>query len=280
MKPLLRPLHGALVLFADMKNVPLEQVKRRSTYLRDLLSELVARDIKLRYKRSTLGIAWSLLNPLAQLLIFTFVFTMLLPLNIPNYVSFLFTGILVWSWFHSSLLSGTAAVVENRDLVRRPGFPAAILPAVTVTSYLIHFLIALPILLVFVWLSGSPLNSTLLTLPLVIVLQFLLTVGLALIVSASQVRFRDTQYLLTVLLPLLMWLSPVLYDANSIASLDSPLYYLNPITDLLDAYRAIILQGEIPNLLSLLYVGVLAAVLLGIGYSVFLQASSQFSEEL
>ena len=96
----------------------------------DLLYELVARDLKLRYKRSVLGVAWSLLNPLMQLLVFAFVFGTVLPLGIPDYVIFLFTGILAWNWFHSSLLTATSTIVDNRDLVKRPGFPAAILPAV------------------------------------------------------------------------------------------------------------------------------------------------------
>ena len=82
-------------------------LKRRLIYKRDLLRALVARDMKLRYKRSILGVAWSLLNPLAQLLVFQFIFGVVLPLNIPNYMSFLFTGVLVWNWFHSTLVLAT-----------------------------------------------------------------------------------------------------------------------------------------------------------------------------
>ena len=128
---------------------------RRLIYMRDLLRELVGRDMKLRYKRSVLGIAWTLLNPLTQLLVFLFVFNLLLPLNIPHYSSFLFAGILVWNWFQGSLNQSTGAIVDNRELLRRPGFSAAILPIVTVTSHLIHFLLALPVLLLFLMLEGG-----------------------------------------------------------------------------------------------------------------------------
>ena len=133
--------------------------------MRDLLRELVARDMKLRYKRSVLGIAWSLLHPLAQLLVFYFIFDLVLPLNIPNYPMFLFTGLLAWSWSQSALLQATIAIVENGDLIKRPGFPAAILPAVTVTSHLVHFLLALPLLLLLVVIGGSQVTDTILALP-------------------------------------------------------------------------------------------------------------------
>src|SRR5215468_1809870 len=97
---------------------------------RDLLRELVVRDMKLRYKRSVLGLGWSLLNPLAQLLVYKFIFEQVLPVNVPNFTSYLFSGVLVWNWFHMSLVLATSSIVDNRDLIKRPGFPIAILPAV------------------------------------------------------------------------------------------------------------------------------------------------------
>src|SRR5438270_4067970 len=130
-----------------------QSVLRQAVHARDLLRELVARYMKLRYKQSVLGIVWSLLNPLLQLLILYFVFGVLLSLKIPHYASFLFTGVLVWNWFSSSLLFATGAIVDNRELIKRPGFPIAILPTVTVTSHLIHFLIAIPALLICVALN-------------------------------------------------------------------------------------------------------------------------------
>ena len=113
----------------------------RWLYVRDLLQTLVARNMKLRYKRSVMGFAWSLLNPLAQLLVFSFVFTTVLPLNIPNYTVFLFTGLLPWTWFSGGLIEATEAIVGNRELIRRPGFPTAVLPVITILSHLVHFLL-------------------------------------------------------------------------------------------------------------------------------------------
>lgn len=263
-----------------MRSLEIRFQSRQAVYLRDLLRELVSREMKLRYKRSVLGIAWSLLNPLAQLLVFRFLFRMVLPLNIPNYSLFLFTGVLAWSWFQSSLHVATGAITNNRELIRRPGFPVGILPAVTVTTHLVHFLLALPILLLFVAISGR-LDPTLLpALPVLIALQFALTLGLAYLVATFHVTFHDTQYLLGVLLMLLFYLTPVFYDGSSIPARYQPLYRLNPMLHLIDGYRAILLRGELPDAFSILALAVLAVGLLLLGRRVFTQASYRFAEEL
>src|SRR5581483_7648152 len=114
-----------------MKRYRGETHTHRLRYMRDLLWQLVGRDFKLRYKRSAFGVGWSLLVPLAQLAVFYLVFNQLVPLSIPHYTSFLFTGLLPWTWFHSSLTIGAATIVENRELVRQAGFPTAMLPPVS-----------------------------------------------------------------------------------------------------------------------------------------------------
>ena len=184
----------------------------RLTYYNDLVHELVLRDLKLRYRRSVLGLLWTLLNPLAQLLVLNLVFSRVLPLDIPNYPLFLFTGLLAWNWFQASMYTGTGAIVDNRELIRRPGFTAAVLPAVIVVSYFIHFLLALPILLIFMFISGIQFSSALLFLPVIFATQFILILGLVYFTAAIQVTFRDTQYLLGVLLFLGFYLTPVFYD--------------------------------------------------------------------
>jgi lipopolysaccharide transport system permease protein len=253
---------------------------RRLAYLRDLLWVLVGRDMKLRYKRSVLGFAWSLLNPLAQLLVFSFVFITVLPLNIPNYVSFLFSGLLSWNWFNTSLFTATDAIVANRELVRRPGFPVAILPLITVTSNLVNFLLALPILLLFLPLSGVPPVGVLVYLPCVIAIQFVFTLSLAYLVATVHVTFRDTQYLLGILLLLGFYLTPVFYDASAIPARFQAAYGLNPMLHLIGAYRAILLHGQQPDMPGLAMLAGAATLLLLIGYRVFTRASDRFAEEI
>jgi lipopolysaccharide transport system permease protein len=252
----------------------------RLTYIRDLLFTLVGRDMKLRYKRSILGIAWSLLTPLAQLGVFYLTFDVLLPLNIPNYPAFLFSGLLVWNWFQGSLYQATSVIVDNRDLIKRPGFPAAILPVVTVASNLIHFLLALPILFVFLLLGGTGLQSAVIALPLVIALQFVLTLSLAYFTATFYVTFRDTQHLLGVLLNLLFFLTPIFYKSSDLPEQYQAFYRLNPMVHLIEAYRVILLSGGLPNGIDLLALTFTAIAVLALGYYVFRKASGHFVDHL
>jgi lipopolysaccharide transport system permease protein len=254
--------------------------RQRWIYLRDLLREAIARDIKLRYRRSIVGLAWTLLNPLTELLVLLFVFGVVLPLNIPNYPAFLFTGILAYGWFQFSLFFATGAIVNNRDLIRRPGFPAAILPIVTVTSNLIHFLLALPILFALLFLSRIMIGTAILVLPLLIAIQFTFTLGLAYLVATCHVWFRDVQYILRVLLQFLFFLTPVFYQASAIPDRYESLYHLNPMVFVVDAYRTILIQGEVPDPRSMLILSLVAVGLLLVGLSIFTRANHRFVDEL
>ena len=249
-------------------------------YLRDLLLELVLRDLKLRYKGSVLGIAWSLLNPLAQLLVFGLVFSTILPLNIPNYTAFLFSGLLVWSWFQSSLFAATTVIVDGRSLIKRPGFPVALLPVVTVMANLVHFVLALPVLLLFLLVTGLPLHGTVWLLPLLLGIQFLFTVSIAYFLAAVHVTFRDTQHLVGVFLLLLFYLTPIFYDGSVVPERLQPLYQLNPLFHLLAAYRAILMTGQWPDFAALGLITAVSTGLLFIGFRVFGRASLTFVEEL
>jgi lipopolysaccharide transport system permease protein len=246
----------------------------------DLVRVLVARDFKLRYKRSMLGIAWSLLVPLAQLAVFYVVFNRIVPLNIPHFTSFLFTGILPWTWLQGSLLVAAMTVMDNRDLVRQVGFPVPLLPVITVLSQMVHFLLALPILGAFLVSDGYRPNSALAALPIVIVIQFLFIVSLAYIVAALQVRFRDTQYLLGIVLFLFFYLTPVFWDASTVPEPYHSIMMLNPVATILDAYRAILLNGKLPELIPMAIVMGMSVVILALALSGFNVMRHRFVEEL
>lgn len=252
----------------------------RLIYLRDLLRELVLRDIKLRYKRSLLGLAWSLLNPLFQLVVFVFIFRVVLPLNIPAYASFVFIGILVWTWFQATLYEATVVIIRNPDLIRRPGFPLDLLPVVTITSNLIHFLLALPILFVFLWFSGGAFHASLLFLPVLISLQFIFTLGLSYLTAAIHVYFRDMQYLLGVILMLAFYLTPIFYDAAYIPAGLRAVYDLNPMVHFVGGYRAVLLAGSWPPLRPFYFIGGFSVLLLYVSRRLFVRASDHFVDEL
>lgn len=247
---------------------------------RDLLRELIARDLKLRYRRSILGVAWTLLNPLAELLVLLFIFGSVLPLNIPNYAAFLFTGLLVYGWFQSALNFATTAIVGNRDLIRRPGVPSTILPIVTVASHLVHFLLALPVLFFLLIFDGVGIASTVVALPILIAIEFVLILSLAYPVAVIHVWFRDTQYLLRIALQLLFYLTPVFYESSAIPERFQALYRLNPMVIVVESYRAVLIDGRLPAAESLLSVAIASIALLMVGLFVFRRTSHRFADEL
>ena len=252
----------------------------RFIYLYDLLTELVLRDLKLRYRRSVLGLFWTMLNPLAQLLVLNLVFRLILPLNIPNYPLFLFTGLLAWNWFQSSLYGGTGSIVDNRELIHRPGFPTAILPVVTVISYFIHFLLALPILLAVMLMTGIQISAAFVALPVIFAIQFILILSLIYLLAVIQVTFRDTQYLLGILLFLGFYLTPVFYDSSTIPKRLQALARLNPMVTIINSYRSVFVYASLPEWLPLVVIGIGSVLVLAITYRIFQKTSYHFVEEL
>ena len=263
-----------------MRSVPTLVYRRKIAHFFDLLRVLVDRDMKLLYKRSALGIAWTLINPLLQLAVFSFVFRSVIPINIPKFSSFAFSGLLIWTWSQTALFQATGLITSNKALIRQPNFPTAILPVVTTMTGLIHFLLALPVLIIFLAVDGVRPNSVLFVLPLLMVIQFVLTVGLAYPLAAMNVTFRDTQHTLGVLLQMLFYLTPIFYDLNSVPKEFQPLYQLNPMVPLIEAYRAILLKGTQPDWQALLIVSLVVAVILPIGLAIFRRQSNTFVEEL
>jgi lipopolysaccharide transport system permease protein len=263
-----------------VRSVPTRVYRRKIAHFFDLLRVLVDRDMKLLYKRSALGIAWTLINPLLQLAVFSFVFRTVIPINIPRYSSFAFSGLLIWTWSQTALFQATGLITSNKALIRQPNFPTAILPVVTTMTGLIHFLLALPVLIIFLAVDGVQPSSVLFVLPLLMVIQFVLTVGFAYPLAALNVTFRDTQHTLGVLLQMLFYLTPIFYDLNSVPKEFQPFYQLNPMVPLIEAYRAILLKGTQPDWQVLLIVSLAVAVILPIGLAIFRRQSNTFVEEL
>lgn len=252
----------------------------RLEYLFDLIRELVSREIKIQYKRSYLGVAWTIALPLTQLIVFSVVFKGVLKLDIPNYGAFVFCGLLVWNWFQLSTVQGAVAIIHKPELISRPGFPTWVLPIVFVTINLIHFLVSLPFLIVLLLMKGGILTWWVLLLPAVVAIQFVFLLGLSLIVATTNVVLRDTQHLLSVMLPLLFYLTPVCYDVKLVPPSLKWVYQLNPLTHLLEAYRSILIFGKPPELTGLLLLSLLSVIVVWYGNRIFHQKSHTFIEEL
>jgi len=238
-------------------------------YQFDLVSHLVWRDFVLRYKRSVLGIFWSVLSPLAQLLVLVFLFRIVIPLNIDAYPAFVFSALLPWTWFSSSIGSAGGLFIYNRDLMRRTHFEPSTMIAVNTLSNLIHYLMFLPLLLFILILYDRPMALSLLLFPLLLLIQGILTAGLSLIVATLNAFYRDVEHLAGMGLLLLFYLTPIFYQSQAIGKSYEWIYALNPVAVLVQGYRGIFFYGMAPDWNRLLGAAGMSLALLGIGYAVY-----------
>ena len=253
---------------------------------RGLVQSLVARDLKARYRGSVLGFLWSFVNPLLLLLIYTFVFTVVIERpetsRLEPFALFMFCGILPWTWFSSSLLESSNVLIAGGNLIRKVLFPAEVLPIVTVFSGLVHFCLGLPILAAFLVYYRVPVTPTdLLWLPAIVLVQLLLTTGIALFVSSLTVHFRDVRDLLANLLTLWFFATPIIYPLSQAPGRVRQLLNLNPFTHLAVAYQDVLFQpGPFSQQARLLAVGVASVLVFMAGYFVFDRLRDTLAEEV
>jgi len=264
---------------------------RELWHYRELIRNLIVRDLKVRYKSSVLGVAWSWLNPLLMMVVYTIFFTIFLRRDaIPHYPIFLLCGLLSWNFFNDSVIQATGSIVDNAHLIKKVYFPREVLPISTVLSNLINFLIALPIFFILALISGTPLTWWALFLPITILIQVAFTIGLTLFLTTLNVFFRDTQIILGVIMLAWFFLTPVFYPIQDVPqqatvlriTFDAQLWLrrLNPMASIIASYRDLLYHGAPTGLDFLLRTAVTALIVLVIGYLVFLRYSSRFGEEV
>jgi lipopolysaccharide transport system permease protein len=226
-----------------------------------------------------LGWIWAIAQPLARFMVLAFLFTKVVRLDIAYYPAFLFSGLLSWSWFSSALSSATASAVERRDLLFRPGVPRVTVPVISVLADGLDLVAALPVLGLFL-VAGPGLHATILALPAVIGVQALLILGLGLMLCSLHVYLRDTKLLVDTALTLGFYLTPVFYTAQSVPAPYRVLIDLNPMTHIVQAYRQILVNGELPIELSFLVTALTAAAVFVVGLIVYQRLSPLFVDEL
>ncbi|HEY3383873.1 MAG TPA: ABC transporter permease [Vicinamibacterales bacterium] len=258
---------------------------------RGLIQSLVARDLKARYRGSVLGFFWSFINPLLLLLVYSFVFAVVLPNRAPEtqpYALFLFCGILPWTWFSSSVLESANVLIAGGNLIKKVLFPAEVLPIVTVLSNLVHFLFGLPILIIFLIYYRRPIEfPEVLWFPVVLLTQLILTTGIALIVSALTVHFRDIKDILSNLVTFWFFATPIIYPMTQVekGSLQRTLLNLNPFTHLAISYQEILFYPSTPpgsfgHWKGLLILLAASIALFFAGYFLFDRLRDSFAEEV
>jgi ABC-type polysaccharide/polyol phosphate export permease len=247
------------------------------------VASLVARELKARYRGSVLGFFWSFVNPLLLLLVYTFVFTVVLPGAHPPelepFALFMFCGILPWTWFSSSLLESSGVLIAGGNLIKKVLFPAEVLPVVTVFANLAHFMLGLPILLAFLAWNGR-LGPAALLLPLPMAVQLVFTLGLALGLSALTVHFRDIQNILGHLLHLLFFASPVLYLYGEVHGGLRSFLRFNPLSHILVSYQQILFEGRFHHAFGLGMAALAALATFAFGAFLFDRLRDTLAEEV
>lgn len=247
-----------------------------------LVQSLVGRELKARYRGSILGFLWSFVNPLLLLLTYGLVFTYMLPgvrsKSVEPYFLFLFCGILPWTFFQASLAESAGVLIAGGNLIKKVLFPAEVLPVVTVLANLVQFLLGLPILFLFLVLSGH-LHPTALLLVVPLLVQLVFTLGLALLLSALTVHFRDIQSILSHVLHLWFFSTPVLYALGDVGRLGQVLRF-NPLTHVLVAYQDVLFHGRLPGWRGLLASAVVSVGAFALGSLVFDRLRDTLAEEV
>ena len=252
---------------------------------RGLIQSLVARELKARYRGSVLGFFWSFINPLMLLLVYTFVFKYVMPQaikGIDNYPLFFFCGILPWTWFASSLTESSGVLIAGGNLIKKVLFPAEVLPIVTVTANMIHFFLALPILVVFLVVYRAPLTfGELVWFPVVVAVQYVFTLGCALILSSLTVHFRDIRDILANILTLWFFATPIIYPYLYAPDLAKKYLNYNPFSHLAISYQEILFfDGPFGHWRWLVALGVGSIGLFLFGYFIFDRLRDTFAEEV
>lgn len=247
---------------------------------RELLKTNVQKEIRGKYKKSFLGIFWSFLNPLLQLAVYAFIFPIILKNNQENYVMFLFVALIPWTFFTTSITQGTDTVVQNGNIVKKVYFPRTILPISVVTSGAINFLISTVIIIIFAFVTGVGVSPYLAFYPLILIVQYLITLGIVLILSSVTVYLRDLQHIIGVFLQVLFYATPIVYSPDTIPAKFSIILTLNPMSHIITAYRDIFYYHEMPNLQVLAVLFIIGIAICMIGYAIFSKLEKRFAEEL
>ncbi len=248
---------------------------------RQMIFGLVKKDLRGRYKGSVLGFLWTFINPLLQLLVYTLVFSVILGSNIEKYPLYLFVALIPWIFFSSSIAGGSSCVLNQKGMVTKIYFPREVLPISHVTTCFMNMVYSMVVVIAVSLIYGthfSPLGY--LCLPVIMIVEYCLALGLAMIVSALTVYFRDLEYIVSIFMMVWQFLTPIMYSIEMVPPFLHGVFNLNPMTPIVTAYRSVLYEGTVPRLETLGLAVLMGVVFLALGFFIFGKLKKRFAEEL
>ena len=243
---------------------------------RPLLNELIARDIKIKYRKSVLGVLWTLLNPLFMMIVLSVVFSNLFKFDVENFPVYLLSGQLIFNFFSESTTNAMSAILANSSLIKKIYVPKYLFVLSRVFSSTINLLASFTAMVCVMLAMRVDLHYTVLLVPIPLLFIVMFSLGVGLLLSALTVKFRDIMHLYSVFVTALMYLTPVIYPMSILPMWLKPIVTLNPITNILEMFRAVMLYNSFPSIKSMFIAIVECIIVLAIGLYVFYKKQDEF----
>ena len=249
-------------------------------YYKDLVLVLTQKELKVRYKRSFLGYLWSIANPLALALVFFVAFKIFMKIPIENYTLFLIAGLFPWQWFLNSVNSSAMVFIGNATLIKKMHFRHEVLIVATILNDMLHFILSIPVIILFLFIYGmQPSFMWFVGIPVLLILQFVITMGFSLAVAALNLFFRDIERIVFIFTSLMFYMTPIIYSEEMVPAEYKTLILSNPLSILFISWRNLLMHG-ILNLKNTFLAFIYALIVFSIGYLVYRKLKWRFAEVL
>lgn len=256
------------------------QTVREVYHYREMLFNLVRKDLRTRYKGSVLGFLWTFINPLLQLVVYTAVFSTIMKVSIDRYYIYLFVALIPWNFFTSSVQGGATSILQGKDLIKKIYFPRIVLPLATVCAAFMNMCFSMVIVFLALAFSGIGFSIYILYLPFIMLLEFVFVLGFAILFAAFDVYFRDLEHILGIVLMAWFYATPIVYTVDMVPKKYLGLYYLNPMTSIMGLYRDVLYYKQEPAFLHVKIILLWSAAAVLTGIYLFNRLQKGFVEEL
>lgn len=248
---------------------------------REMIFSTVKKELEAKYKGSVLGFLWTFINPLLQLVIYTIIFSIIMRAGIEKFYLYLFVGLIPWMFFSTSVVGGSVSIVSQENLIKKIYFPRQVLPISYILAAFVNMLLTFVVIFAVLLISGWGINVTILwCLPIIMLVELLLALGIGLLVSALTVYFRDLEHILGIFMMAWMYLTPIMYTIEMVPEELRRFINVNPMTPVIQAYKDILYYKQAPHMGTLLQALILGVVFLVLGNIVFYKLEPNFVEEL